>query len=982
MKSMIERTETEELIKILGDNSPIGVCIIQEGKFCYINPAFLLFTGYSADELEGKDALEIVVLEDREAVRENAIKMLKGEHSSPSQYRVACEDGITKWVMETVTSIQYHGKRATLGYYMDITERKQAEEALCESEERYRELANSITDVFFAMDDHLRYTYWNKASEILTGIRAEDALGKSLPEIFPDMPGIRRAEKVYRDVLRTQQSQTFVTDYTDRDGRHCIFELSAYPSRDGISVFVRDITECKQAEEKLQESQRYYENLLNATHEPLQVVDSDLRVVYANEQYIKRLISFGIDTEIMGKPLGEVCPFLSDHVYQEYQVVFETGKPIVTEETTEIDGTECYTETTKSPVFNAAGDVSHAITVVRDITERKKAEKALRQSEERYRTILEETGDGYFETDLAGNFTFVNDAQARLLGYSREELIGATYRAFTPEENVKAVFEAYHRMYKTGEPLRNFPDNVIRKDGSLGFAETSAFPIRNDKGEIIGFRGVRRDITERKHAEEELQKSEERYRQLAENAGEAILVVQDGMIRFSNPKGAELSGYSIEELTSKSFVDFIHPDDSDMVADRYLRRLQGEILPQTYDFRAMRKDGAIRWAELTAVLISWDNNPAVLCFMGDITERKRAEEALQQSERNYRTLFDSAIVGKMVIDAETRKVVMANQVAVRTLGFSSVEEVIGVNPLDFILPDERPRAFKIIAKDMFEQDLRQTHEFRVMTKDGREVWISGGGTRVMHQGKLMGLASFIDITEQKQQNERLMLTDRLASIGELAAGAAHELNNPLTSIIGFSQLIMEKDIPDDIRQDMTFIYSEAQRAAGVTKNLLAFARKHKPVKRLNQINTIIEDMLKLRAYEHKIKDIEVYKQLASDLPESMIDYFQMQQVFFNIVINAEYFMIEAHDRGTLTITTEKQNGTVRISFADDGPGISPENLSQIFNPFFTTKETGKGTGLGLSICHGVVSEHGGQIYARNQPGEGATIFVELPINGR
>jgi signal transduction histidine kinase len=193
---------------------------------------------------------------------------------------------------------------------------------------------------------------------------------------------------------------------------------------------------------------------------------------------------------------------------------------------------------------------------------------------------------------------------------------------------------------------------------------------------------------------------------------------------------------------------------------------------------------------------------------------------------------------------------------------------------------------------------------------------------------------------------------------------------------------MGKDIPDDIRQDLTFIHSEAQRAAGITNNLLAFAQKHKPVKQLNQINIIIEDVLKLRAYEHKIKDIEVDKQLASDLPESMVDYFQMQQVFFNIVINAEYFMTKAHDRGTLTITTEKQNGTVRISFADDGPGIPPENLSQLFNPFFTTKETGKGTGLGLSICHGVVSEHGGQMYARSQPGKGATIFVELPINGR
>jgi len=224
------------------------------------------------------------------------------------------------------------------------------------------------------------------------------------------------------------------------------------------------------------------------------------------------------------------------------------------------------------------------------------------------------------------------------------------------------------------------------------------------------------------------------------------------------------------------------------------------------------------------------------------------------------------------------------------------------------------------------------------------------------------------------------MADRLASIGELAAGTAHELNNPLTSVIGFSQLLMERDIPDDIREDMNLIYNEAQRAANVTKNLLAFARKHAPVKQLSQINNIIEDVLKLRAYEHKVNGIEVERQLAPDLPEIRVDYFQMQQVLLNIIINAEHFMTEAHNRGTLTITTKKQNSTVRISIADDGPGISPENLRRIFDPFFTTKEAGKGTGLGLSICHGIVAEHGGQIYARNQQGKGATIFIELPID--
>jgi signal transduction histidine kinase len=211
----------------------------------------------------------------------------------------------------------------------------------------------------------------------------------------------------------------------------------------------------------------------------------------------------------------------------------------------------------------------------------------------------------------------------------------------------------------------------------------------------------------------------------------------------------------------------------------------------------------------------------------------------------------------------------------------------------------------------------------------------------MHEGKLAGLISFADITEQKLQNERLMITDRLASIGELAAGAAHELNNPLASIIGLSELLMERNTPDYIRKDLAMIRDEARRAANVTSNLLTFARKHRPVKQLTQINDVIEDVLKLRGYAHKSNCIVVERHLASDLPEILVDPSQMQQVFLNIVINAEYFMTEAHKRGTLTITTKRQNGSVRVSFADDGPGIPPENLT----PSSPRKKQARGPGL-------------------------------------
>ncbi len=226
-----------------------------------------------------------------------------------------------------------------------------------------------------------------------------------------------------------------------------------------------------------------------------------------------------------------------------------------------------------------------------------------------------------------------------------------------------------------------------------------------------------------------------------------------------------------------------------------------------------------------------------------------------------------------------------------------------------------------------------------------------------------------------------MMADRLASIGELAAGTAHELNNPLTSVIGFSRLLMEKDVSDDIREDLGIICSEAQRATEVIKQLLQFAHKRRPVEELNQINSVVEHVLRLRAYEQRAHNIEVRTDLAPGLPEIMVDYFQMQQVLLNIIINAEQSMVEANERGTLTIATRRRNSTVVISVTDDGLGISQEHLGQIFNPFFTTKKAGKGTGLGLSICHRIVTEHSGQIYARSRPGEGATFYVELPING-
>jgi two-component system NtrC family sensor kinase len=1347
----VKSTSDDELFKTLSEELPVGVCIMQDGKFCYVNSTFPIAIGYTVDELVGRDSLDTVVPEDREIVKENTIKMLKGELRSPYQFRVTCKDGNIIWVMATVKSIEYHGRRAVLANYMEVTQRKEAEETLqtqknklqslvdamedgitiqdrdynviyqgrvqrsivgdrlgekcyrvyggrekvCEecpvekafrdgkshtaerrmvepsgeisfwentanpvrdasgeivscleinrnitqrkkqeqtlgdeltqrrllfdksldgivildvdarvveanqrfadmlgytleevgelhtwdwdenfppeqilqmgrnvdekglhletrhtrkdgslidvdisisgntyggrklvfciqrditdrnraeevlkdSEERYRELADSITDVFFAMDEKLKYTYWNKASEILTGIRAKHAIGKSIREVFPDRPWRRRAEEVYRKVLKTQRLQTFVTDY-DTDDRRYILEINAYPSRGGVSAFVKDITDRKKTEEALTESEEKYRKMFEEALDAIFIADAETGVLLDCNRAACKLVGserselIGKHQRILHPPAeieGEFSKTFSEHLHSqegrviETQVVTRTGRikevaikanvvdlrgkkviqgifrditerkqvqealrkseeryrvladnageailvvqdnvvKFINPKVVELSGYsgeelasrpftsfiypedihvvadrylkrlqgEPVPQTYDFRIIRKDGDIRWAeldavpiswedrpavLCFMSDITERKQTEEALRQSEEKYRTILEETGDGYFETDLAGNVTFVNEALINLLGYSREEIAGMDFRALRPKEEGEAVFKAYNRMYKTGEPLRNFPSEVICKDGRHLFAETSAFPIRNDRGTIVGFRGVRRDITARTQMEEALRHSEEKYRTILEEMEDAYFEVDlGGHLTFVNSSVCRDLGYSREELIGKSYKAFTVDDDTEPLFQVFNEVYRTGVPNKGFPWSTVRKDGSHGIAE-TSISLLRNRQGETIGFRGvgrDITERKLAEERLRQSEENYRALFDSSVIGTIVLDAETGKAVMANAAAAKIFGFSSPQEGLGRNPLDFVAPEDRENVLEAIKTDLFEQDVRRTGHFRAVTKSGREIWLSVTAARIMHDGRLAGLISFADITEQKLQDERLMITDRLASIGELAAGTAHELNNPLTSIIGFSQLLMERELPDGIREDLKLIDSEAQRAASVTRNLLTFARKHTPVKEPNQLNNVIEDVLKLREHEHKVNCIEVKKRLASDLPRIMVDYYQMQQVFLNIIINAEYSMTEAHSKGTLTITTNKQNGHVMASFADDGLGISPENLSRIFDPFFTTKEAGKGTGLGLSICHGIVAEHGGQISAKSQPGEGATISIELPING-
>jgi two-component system NtrC family sensor kinase len=583
--------------------------------------------------------------------------------------------------------------------------------------------------------------------------------------------------------------------------------------------------------------------------------------------------------------------------------------------------------------------------------------------------LLDAATDSIFLYRPDGSLIYVNEAAYKSRGYTKEELMAMNGWDLAIPELAHLFNSHVKEIIDEGEAT--FESAHRRKDGTSMLVETHSRAIKVNSEDLI--LSVCRDITKRKQAEE-------LATTLIHSAQIGVYVVQDGLFQIANPQIMEILDLTEEELLGRNALSLVHPDDREMVRENAIKMLKGKRT-EPYEFRVCDKKGNVRVVMETVASVTYKGKRATVGNFMDITEHKQADEALRESREQLQKMFESVTDGISVIDLDG-VITEVNQRMVEIHEFNSKEDLIGKNAMELVVPREYER----IAANM-KQAIKQGKvsgvEYTLLKANGTE-FPAELSTNVLRDasGIAVGHITIVrDITERKGMQEQLMLTDRLASIGELASGIAHELNNPLTSIIGFSQLLMERDIADDFKEDMKLVHSEAQRAAGIVKNLLTFARKHAPVKQLTQINSVIEDVLKLRAYEQKVNNIEVSKQFDSELPEVMVDHFLIRQVFLNLVINAEYFMAAERNKGVLTITTQKADNTVRISIADDGPGISKEDLSRIFNPFFTTKEVGKGTGLGLSICHGIVAEHGGSLHARSQLGKGATFVVELPIDG-
>jgi two-component system NtrC family sensor kinase len=353
-----------------------------------------------------------------------------------------------------------------------------------------------------------------------------------------------------------------------------------------------------------------------------------------------------------------------------------------------------------------------------------------------------------------------------------------------------------------------------------------------------------------------------------------------------------------------------------------------------------------------------------------------ANELLRKNEESYRSLVENLNDVIFNLDGDGN----FTFISPRIKDISKYEEadLIGKPFYNYIHPDDLPHLLESLEKTV--KGTIEPFEFRVIDKDGSLIYARTSSRPIIKDGEIIGITGVLtNITEQKKMEEQLIQVEKLSSLGGILSGVAHELNNPLTAIIGNAQMLMRRNIQSDIKDKLEVIEKESIRSSKIVGGLLAFARKHKSEKMMIQINDVIEEAYKLREYELRVDNVTMKLDLGKDITQTYADPYQLQQVFINFINNA-YDAIKEKGGGFLNIRTSKKKREIIIEFEDNGIGIEKDHLRKVFDPFFTTKETGKGTGLGLSVVYGIISEHEGSIDVDSELGKGTKFTVRLPIS--
>jgi len=605
--------------------------------------------------------------------------------------------------------------------------------------------------------------------------------------------------------------------------------------------------------------------------------------------------------------------------------------------------------------------------------ERKRSEEAQRQSEERYRMLFESNPTPMWVYDLETlAFLAVNDMAVAQYGYSREEFLSMSITEIRPPETIPALIAAVR------EPREQISYSGIwrhrTKTGRLLDVEITShtMPWGGRPAVLV----MATDVTERKRSREALEAAEAKFRSLVEHSLTGIYIIQDGGFKYVNPKCAEVFGYTPEEIvSSKRVEDLVSPENREIVLENIRRRFSGELRSLHYSFIGLRKDGSRLSLEVHGGQMEFDGRPAIIGSLLDVTEQKTAEESLRRSELRFRTLFEAAADTILLVNA--KGIILDANPATEDLVRMTRQDLVGKDMEDFLAPEDLERARAYLRGIFRGESPAEPFEVPVLLPSGIRRSLAVRSRLVSESGSERYAEMLIrDVTEQQEMQRRLVASERLASVGQMAAYIAHEINTPLANISLLAAASKRRTKDPEIHERLDKIDAQRRQAAAIIADLLSFT-KHREIQPAD---------VDLRAVlAAAIDQIDPYRrtevELVADLGEAPVaahvDPLQMQEVFVNLLRNA----FEATSSGRVSVTVESRPGYRVVTIADTGQGIPEDVQLRLFQPFVSTKRHKGGTGLGLALSRNIVTAHGGEIHFTSRPGEGTAFTVTLPQGG-
>jgi PAS domain S-box-containing protein len=594
--------------------------------------------------------------------------------------------------------------------------------------------------------------------------------------------------------------------------------------------------------------------------------------------------------------------------------------------------------------------------------------QVLMRSQRSFKDLIDSFEDAACAVSLDGTLRTVNKRVTELTGLAYADLVGHKLYDFIEEPSNEAVQRGLGRFLDKKHWAGTVKVRFKSDTRPLYFDCVVNGIIKGD--EVVGVSILGRDITEER--EKEL-----RFTELFETLQEGVYFsTPEGQLLDANPALMGMLGYvNKEDLLAVAAGDLNFDSSQQPVLGRAVDDRGGV---RTREVKLRRKDGKLA-TFLDSSRAVWNDSGKVIRYQGtlvDITEKRAMERQLLQQEEFRQRLLESFPDLILVVDLDERY----------TFVSSRIKDLLGYQPDDLLkkkisdLEDHSPELASLYHDVASSKQIFASAEYGARHRDASWRTMRASASQLFDaEAKLSGvIISVRDITVEKKLEQQVVQSERLAAMGQMIGGVAHELNNPLTSILGVSELLQDKETDESARKQLIMLQQQARRAAEIVQNLTYFARPPAPGKSTINMAEVVERTLNLHAYSLRKNNITVDFLRDLNLPHALGDPHQLMQVFLNLIVNAEQAIREARDRGTIRIRLGRTESSVWVSFQDDGAGIPPQTLRSIFDPFYTTKRPGRGTGLGLSICKAVMKEHNGSVEAANAPGGGAIFTVALP----